>query len=603
MARRDDICHGGVVDPSSEPVSLGTDGAPERLGDWMRQTSTVRFPADSGTFHAGFGSAETSSSKGIAMRKSRTAVAASAAALITSTALGAPSAVASTAVEVGDSASTGLARFWDQPISWHTCRLDPQDELGGQLDALDVQCAEVVVPLDYRQVSGRTITVAISRLKATVPSKRRGVLLTNPGGPGGPGLAMPVLSAVSGLDTRYDTIGMDPRFVGRSTPLDCAWPTALSWNGAGPDRRGFQRSVDAAKDLAARCTRTSKDVLPFASTRNTARDLDVVRAALGEQKVSYYGGSYGSYLGAVYLQMFPQRADRFVLDSALDPDVYGPALLRPNNPAMTAALRNWAGWTARHHRKYGLGRTAGRVLASVNRIRRTTDRYPLKVGRYRVDSSQLPILLWATTDQNDAYADLAAGVRILRDAARGAKVTPTPALEEALRAFGSPEPGGEFGSAQMAILCADRAVSRNPQTYWRDLQAHRAAEPLFGPFIRNITPCAFWPSDPVEPPTAVGNAAPVLILNATGDTQTIYSGALALHRALTGSRLVTLKNAFQHGVYFGGSRCADSVVNRYLLDGHLPARDVTCTRDASTGTAGGRGGSGVLHWSTTGLGR
>jgi hypothetical protein len=139
----------------------------------------------------------------------------------------------------------------------------------------------------------------------------------------------------------------------------------------------------------------------------------------------------------------------------------------------------------------------------------------------------------------------------------------------------------------MAILCADRAVSGNPRTYWRDIQAHRAGEPLYGPFIRNITPCAFWPTVPVESPTKIGNNSPALILNTTGDTQTIYTGAVALHRALPGSRLVTLKHAVQHGVYFGGSACADAAVDRYLLDGDLPAHDLSCTRDTTTNTTGG----------------
>lgn len=514
------------------------------------------------------------------MRRSRTAVIATATLLFTSPVLGVQTALAAGAPSSKDSTSVdGLTRFREQTISWHKCQLDENDELGKEMDAMKVRCAEITVPLDYRAPNGRTITVAISRLKATVPAERRGVLLMNPGGPGGPGLIMPLLAAASGLDTRYDSIGMDPRFVGRSTPINCAWPTSISWAGAGPDRRSFDQSVAIAKDLAARCAHTSKDVLPFASTRNTARDMDVIRAVLGAERMSYYGGSYGSYLGAVYLQMFPERADRFVLDSAVDPEVYGPGLLRPNNAAMTAALRSWAKWTARHHKQYGLGNTTGRVLASLDRIRRTTDRHPLKVGEYRVESRQLPLLLWASTDLNDTYPDMAAGVRVLRDAARGQKVTPTPPLEAALAAFASPESGGEFGSVQVAILCADRAVSRNQETYWRDIQAHRATEPLYGPFIRNITPCAFWPTDPVEPPTEIGNDVPALILNATGDTQTIYTGAMNLHRAMTGSRLLTLKNAVQHGVYFTGSTCADSAVNHYLLDGVLPVADLTCTRD------------------------
>jgi pimeloyl-ACP methyl ester carboxylesterase len=309
--------------------------------------------------------------------------------------------------------------------------------------------------------------------------------------------------------------------------------------------------------------------------------MDVIRAALGEQKMSYIGWSYGTYLGAVYLQLFPDKADRFVLDSAVDPNVYGPALLSRNNAAMTAALKNWAVWTARHSKKYHLGATAGQVLTTVERIRKVTDHHPLKIGKYTIDSHQLPILLWASDDQKDSYAEMAVNVRVLRDAARGIKITPTANLEQELAAFFAPDVTG-FASAQMAIVCADRAASGDSQTYYRDIQAHRRTEPLYGPFIRNITPCAFWPATPAEPTTQIGNNAAALILNSTGDTQTPYPGAQVMHQALTGSRLVTLKNAYRHGVYLAGSGCADAAVDRYLLDGALPGSDITCTRDKKT---------------------
>ncbi len=477
----------------------------------------------------------------------------------------------------------GLARFQEQPVDWRRCQLDAKDELGKVLDEAKAQCAEVIVPLDYSAPEGRTITVAISRLKATDPAKRRGVLMTNPGGPGGEGLILPLFLAEGGSASAavYDMIGMDPRFVGRSTPINCAWPTLVGLHSAGPDRRSFAQSVAFAKDRAARCQRTNEDVLPYASTRNTVRDLDIIRAALGEEKMSYFGGSYGTYLGAVYLQLFPEKADRFVLDSAVDPNVYGPGLLSRNNAAMTAALKSWAAWAARHHKKYRLGATAGQVLTTVERIRKTADRRPLKVGTFTIDNHLLPLLLWASDDHEESYAELAAGARVLRDASRGIKVTLTPSMKQSLTEYFSPDVTG-FVSVQMAILCADRAVSRDPQTYYRDIQAHRSTEPLYGPLIRNITPCAFWPATPAEPTTQIGNDAPALILNTTGDTQTPYPGAQVMHQALTGSRLVTLKNAYRHGVYLGGSSCADAAVDRYLLDGVLPGSDLTCTEDKKT---------------------
>jgi pimeloyl-ACP methyl ester carboxylesterase len=132
-------------------------------------------------------------------------------------------------------------------------------------------------------------------------------------------------------------------------------------------------------------------------------------------------------------------------------------------------------------------------------------------------------------------------------------------------------------SAQIAIICGDRAAPRDLEGYWRDIQAHRKAEAFFGALTRNVSPCVFWPHEPKEQPTQVKNAVPALIVAADGDPRTAYPMALALHKSLTASRLVTLKNARTHGV-FGeyGNNCVDQLVNAYLDSGVLPATDQTC---------------------------
>ncbi|MEV7598351.1 alpha/beta hydrolase [Kitasatospora sp. NPDC089797] len=475
-----------------------------------------------------------------------------------------------------------LARFQRQTITWHGCRTGPDDTAGQELDDAKAQCADVTVPLDYRHPDGRTVKVAMSRLKATDPAHRRGTLLWNPGGPGVPAmnLVLMVKKAEPAVAARYDLIGMDPRFVGRSTPLNCAWPTT-GIGSAGSDRSTFDRSVALARDLASRCA-GHRDVLPFASTRNTARDMDVIRAALGESKLSYLGSSYGTYLGEVYLQLFPRRTDRVVLDSALNPELYGPDLTSSQGPAVTAVLENWAAWAARHQDAYHLGGTTAEVLATVERIRSTADRGPLQVGSHRVDSRVLPQLLWNVTagDSDELYAAYAADVRDLGDAARGVEVIPNERLEGVLAGLSAPDADGS-ASVATAIQCADRAASSaDPEFYYRDIQAHRADEPLFGSLTRNITPCSFWPTAPAEPATKVHNDVPVLMVGATGDPAAVYPGQQVAHRALTGSRLVTLRGAFRHTVYAGlfapQNSCIDDTVNRYLIDGTLPDKDTTC---------------------------
>ncbi|WP_340373821.1 alpha/beta hydrolase [Streptomyces sp. SS7] len=475
----------------------------------------------------------------------------------------------------------GLARFQHQKVVWHGCKNSPKDTTGEELDQAGARCGEVTVPWDYRHPDGRVIEVALSRLRATDRAHRHGTLLYNPGGPGVPAmyLALQLRQAEPLLAARYDVIGMDPRFVGRSTPLDCHWPT-VSIGSAGPDRSTFEKTVRLSRDLASRCAR-HRSVLPFVSTRNTARDMDVIRAALGEQKINYLGSSYGTYLGAVYLQLFPHRADRVVLDSTLDPDLYGPDLTRTMGPAVGRALEHWAGWAARRDSRYHLGSTPAEVLDAVDELNRTVSRGPIRVGGHAVDSRVLPQLLWNVTagDDDEAYASYSADVRVLATAARGIEVTPTHVLEQTLTGLAAPDSDGTF-SVQTAIQCADRAASRDPEAYYRDIQAHRTTEPVFGPLARTVTPCSFWPAAPAEPATKVRNDVPVLMVGATGDPAALYRGQLAAHRDLRGSRLVTLRGAFHHTVYAGlfapKNTCVDNAVNAYLKDGTLPPGDTTC---------------------------
>ncbi|WP_233594752.1 alpha/beta hydrolase [Amycolatopsis sp. WAC 04169] len=452
-------------------------------------------------------------------------------------------------------------------ITWHGCASGPGDSVGVELDKAGAQCTDVAVPVDYRRPHGRRITLALARMKATDPARRRGVVLLNPGGPGGParelalaGTLMPEIAA------RYDLVGMDPRFVGRSSPLRCDWKTDTFTRSAGPDLKTFGESVALAKELARGCAGNDPALLRAASTRNTARDMDLVREALGERKISYIGASYGTYLGAVYLQMFGSRADRFVLDSAVDPEAYGPGLLRPTAPSLDAALRNWA------RTAQGLGETADQVLATVRDIARSAERRPLAVGKYTVDGHTVPYLFFAHLydDRPASQAEFTATVRTLRAAAAGLPATPSPALSTLLDGLTTGS-GSATDRAGTPVVCADRAADRDPMTYYRDIQEHRAAEPLFGPLARNITPCAFWPVAPAEPATRIHNTAPALLLGSTGDPATPYAGQLAMRRALAGSSLVTVEGAYRHSVFLKGDACVDAAVRDYLLSGRLPA--------------------------------
>jgi pimeloyl-ACP methyl ester carboxylesterase len=463
-------------------------------------------------------------------------------------------------------------------IAWHRCASGPDDTTGRELDDAGVECADVTVPLDHARPRGRTITVAIARSEAPDPARRAGVLLLNLGGPAGPVRhVVPAARAAMGeAGARFDLIGMDPRFAGASTPIDCGWHTNWLPRSAGRDRRSFDAMVALTRDLAERCGRAGRALIPYASTADTARDMDVVRAALGEAKLSFLGYSQGSYLGAVYAQLFGHRVDRMVLDSAIDPALPGTRVLRTAAPGREAALREWAAWAAVRDGDLHLGATPEAVLGRVHRAYAASARRPLRVGDWRVDDTVLPGLLLGQLADDTENAGLAETVSVLDAAAAGRPAEPTEAMAERLSALLTGDASARH-SVQTATLCGDAAVSRDPEWYRREVRRQRAVAPLFGPVAATITPCAAWPVAPREAPVRIGNDVPVLIVQAEKDIDAQLPGARAMHRALSGSRLVVLDDARTHGVYlFRQAPCVDDTVGAYLVTGRLPATDLTC---------------------------
>ena len=475
--------------------------------------------------------------------------------------------------------SNTLARFYGQHVSWHKCQRGPHDSGGKALDQAGARCADIRVPLDYAHPGRRTITIAISRLAADPAAKKIGAMIINLGGPATPVLTDVLLARQAMGDTgaRFDLIGMDQRFAGRSTPVNCHWNAGWLPRGAGRSKASFAEMVRLTRNLAHRCARTEGAMLPFAGTTSAARDMDVIRAALGESKLSYLGYSYGTYLGAVYTQMFPGRAGRIVLDSAINPAHPGVAK-GSNGPVREHALHAWARFAAARDSQFHLGSTPARVLATVYRIYRAAGRHSLRVGPFRVDDTVVPaVLLDPLSDDSPVNsAELAATVAALNRAAHGRPAKPSTSLLHAL-ARQLTSAGSALRSARTAIMCDDAPVPRSPRVYWRAIQAHRASAPLFSPVDQTITPCAFWPFRPPRPPR-VANHVPALVVQASGDINAILSMGRAMHRALAGSRMITLQGVRTHGVYlFRGSACVDTAVNSYLNTGVLPAHDLSCT--------------------------
>ena len=293
--------------------------------------------------------------------------------------------------------------------------------------------------MDQPTPGGRTISIAVARLRAADPTHRIGTLLYNMGGPADP--AIESLSAVSAAmgetARRYDIVGLDPRFTGRNTPLNCGWRTETYFRSAGSDRAGFERMRALERGLAEQCRDRAGALLPYVSTRNAARDMDAVRAALGERRISFYGVSYGTCLGEVPTAMFPGRTDRVVLDGVHDPSRLASWAEYGTEQVNEDALRHWAGST-------------------LDGIQSAAVRRPLAIGPHRVDRHVAPLFEYAVlgddTEEGDA---LIAGVlRTLKQAADTGDAEPDAFLTAFLAAALTGD-GSAYGSTQTAYLCAD----------------------------------------------------------------------------------------------------------------------------------------------------
>ncbi|GAA2848550.1 hypothetical protein Acy02nite_01810 [Actinoplanes cyaneus] len=439
---------------------------------------------------------------------------------------------------------------------------------------LPQECATVSVPIDYAEPRGDRLDLAISRIRTAKPELRRGVLVIIPGGPGGSGLNRPstyVKKLPQSVLDRYDLVSFDPRGVGASSPVSCELAPAdvtqtaiLPWPGPGGD---ISPTVAWSRRAAAACAKNGGPVYDSINTRNEARDLDAIRRALGERQISYWGVSYGTYVGAVHATMFPGSTDRVVLDSNDDPD---PALVERGWAASYAIgvedrFPDFAAWAAEHEEQYHLGTDVrGAYLRLADRL----DRAPLPWPGAN------PPVLDGNTLRSNVLNGLYSDARfpqlasLMSAALAGGPLPPTTAAPEAALQ--------NTFAVLNATICHDVSWPRDLRAYARDVAADRKAHPLTAGMPRNVYTCAFSPG-PAEPPVRVTPDGPpnVLLVQNLRDPATPYRKALNLKRALGDrARMVTV-DAGGHGSYLdNGNACGDAEVTRFLTDG--TRRDITC---------------------------
>ncbi|QIB47980.1 alpha/beta hydrolase [Streptomyces aureoverticillatus] len=431
-------------------------------------------------------------------------------------------------------------------------------------------CTTLDVPLDYRDPDGRQIEIAVSRMASKDPAERRGVLFTNPGGPGGAGLGYPAALARAGLPKdvvdSYDVIGFDPRGVGRSTPVTCDLTPEQQQRGSFPPyahtAADVAREAENARAVARQCA-TSRTgwMLPHTTTANTARDMDRIRAALGEPRASYFGTSYGSYLGAVYAAMFPGRGDRILLDSNLGPGGYDIEAFRRLGRGMEDRFPDFAEFAAARPR-YGLGATPEQVTAKFHELARRLDAKP--VGG--MDGTLFRGMTFDRLYIEGLMPTLAESWQALDKG----KPVPPPSISENLLA------------SRLLVVCGDSRWPTKVGAYQRSAAIDRVKYPLVGGSTGSIGPCAFWPHERPEPPVRIDDQGPsnVLMVQNERDPGTPRVGAEELRQAFgRRARLVTADQG-GHGVYpFGGNTCANDAATAFLTTGQRPAKDLACAAE------------------------
>ncbi|MFF0741307.1 alpha/beta hydrolase [Streptomyces sp. NPDC004111] len=488
------------------------------------------------------------------------------------------------------SATTAAARSGgSSSLVWRPCAT-AQGPVGQE-------CAELTVPVDYARPGGATLTLAVSRVASTDAADRRGVLMVIPGGPGGSGLqrlSQKGKALQKQLGGRYDLVAFDPRGVGGSTKASCGIDAAdrhmvelRSW----PDADGrIDDNIARSRRIADACARNGGPLLRSFSAENEVRDLESLRIALGERKLSAWGTSYGSYVAAVYAQKFPHRTDRWVLDSVADPN---PRRLEQGwmvntSQATEDRFPDFAAWAADPARETHTDPAPGspvenlRLAATPAEIRPLFLRLAARLDRVPRGSTTPGVPLTGNRLRqslvNQLYSEGA-----FPSLARMMKAALAPAGSAAGTPVLTPDISGPLPDTDTAVvvagMCNDTRWPSDISGYAAAVARDRARYPLTAGLPANLTPCNFWKIAPTHTPTRLTDRGPsnILITQSLRDPSTPYFGALKMREALgQRARMVTNANG-GHGMYVtNGNACGDRTVTAFLRDGVRPAQDTHC---------------------------
>jgi pimeloyl-ACP methyl ester carboxylesterase len=458
-------------------------------------------------------------------------------------------------------------------LTWRPC----PNAAGGAPNARLLRCASLQVPLNYQDPGGRKITLALSEIPATAPAaQRQGVLLVNPGGPGAPGLSMAANTAAglpASVAAQYDIVGFDTRGVGASVPALSCDPSFFSRprpNYVPANAAAEQVLIGRAKAYAAGCERRFGWLLPYMTTEDLARDMDSIRAALGQQQISYYGVSYGTYLGQVYATMFPQRIRRMVLDSVVDPAGAWYADNIDQDYAFQGRLTAFFAWIAANDAAYHLGASEAAVKATFNATMARLAGHPIAgPAGPLIGPDELSDTLLVGGYSNSWWPYLAGALSAYVHGGSSGQ------LVNLYRQVGH-QNENEF-AVYTAVECSDAAWPRSWARWNADTRRVYRTAPFeaWGNAWFNAA-CAFWPVHGPATPLHIGarGLPPILMLQGSLDAATPYQGALVARRLLPSARMVVVTGGGNHGqsLAFPANGCVNGYLSRYLATGALPAK-------------------------------
>ncbi|WP_194396034.1 alpha/beta hydrolase [Microbacterium atlanticum] len=465
--------------------------------------------------------------------------------------------------------SPELLPFYSQTLDWTTC---------GQFD-----CATVTAPLDWTQPATGEIELAIIRSRAEGAGEPIGSLLTNPGGPGASGVSFvrdSVTFAVGDpVRQRFHTIGFDPRGVGESTAVTCFEPADMDAylfdipEGERGSAGWTDELLAAHADFADACEANSDGILPYITTENSARDMDLLRAVLGDTQLNFLGYSYGTFLGATYAKLFPEKVGRLVLDGAIDPAIPGIDVGITQALGFESALRAYMADCVQDDGCPFRG-SVDEAMADLGTLLAGVDRDPLRNADGRLlGADSLMTAIVAALYSADSWGFLTVA---LTDALAG-----DPASAFQLVDFYYDRQEGVYLNNQTeafrAYNCMDYPLDATPEAE-AEAEALLAAEaPTIAPYWEGPDPCEVWPfpATGVREPIPAEGAAPIVVVGTTNDPATPYEWSVSMADQLSSGVLVT-RVGEGHTGYNKGNPCVDAAVETYLLDGTPPQDGLRC---------------------------